>query len=715
MPAKKKSSVKKTHKKTKKEIKKLAKEEIEQPVNDVLSIEDSKKTEVETGASRDQDFIEEIEEIEEEQDEINGLENDETENDLEDDTEELESEEEEEEKEEVIDEKDAIKHNPQTSHQKRKQTHERIEEGLNAIYGKEKVDFSKVDRKHTRLTSILLTVVITLSVVALAVLTAFFVYQKYFSAPSDQRFEISINAPEELVSGEKTSITINYKNPTNVPLADLQIDAKLPTAFHMQEATPGPSNIEDLIWEIGSLQAGSDQSITIEGVWIAEVPSSTPIQVFANYRPSNFNSDFQAISTVYVNTVSSTLATVFDGKEEGQPGETLEYEFTIENTGNETLETVEASLVLPNGFFLETSKPEIEAGKPPVWKFDVIESEAIEKITFSGSFAADTEGFQYFDINISIADENRSLPQTHVQGFTDVVGDNLSLQLVANGSTNNVTAKLGENVRIAIAIENTGENIIENASLLLDFQADKSIPLIWNDAELDGGAITSAGILWSNSALGKLTPGQKRTLNLTFPLRDALTNSHADTFQILAATTVDGLTVKSTPITLSINTQATFAASARYYTDNGAPLGIGPMPPQVGNYTTYRVVWSIDNDLHDLDNVRVQALLPPHVTWKNQFDVDLGNITFDEDSRMVVWNITQLPKNISHLDATFSISINPDGNDVGTFVKLMSGSTMTAKDTVTNATLTTATESITTELPEDPFADGKGIVVDLIQ
>lgn len=592
----------------------------------------------------------------------------------------------------------------------KKEEGENIEEGLEAIYGKGKMDFSKVERKRTRLTSILLTVVITLAIVALTAWVGFFIYQKYFSETSDKQFEVTININDELVSGEMATIEIAYKNLANVPIADLQIDANLPTAFHIDKAEPGPSDVDEMIWEIGSLGTGSDQKIIIEGIWIAEVPSSTPIQVFANYRPSNFNADFQEIKTVYVNTISSSLETTFEGAEEAQPGQKVTYEFTVENTGDQTMKNIETELSLPAGFFLESSTPAITAGQSANWKFEEIQPDGKETVKIEGSFAADTEGFQYFVVETKIQDNNRTLLQSKAEGFTDIIGDNLSIQLVANGSSSNVTADIGGTLRIALALENSGESQLDDLSLLLDFKSDKSIPLNWNDAELDGGVITSDGILWNKAALGSLIPGEKRILNLTFPIRSALNETHADTFDVFAAASIGDLIIKSTPVHVSVITQAAFSTQARYYTENGAPLGSGPLPPVVGSETTYRIFWTLDNELHQLNNTSVQAILPPHVTWKNQFDSDLGTVSYDRDTRTVTWDISQMSTEITHIGATFSISISPDGDDIGTFVKLISGSTMTATDSVTKTTITKSTDSLTTELPDDEYANGKGVV-----
>ena len=57
---------------------------------------------------------------------------------------------------------------------------EAIESGLKAIYGNDEVDFSTLERAPSRLTNILLTIVITLAVVGLGAGIAFFIYQSFF-------------------------------------------------------------------------------------------------------------------------------------------------------------------------------------------------------------------------------------------------------------------------------------------------------------------------------------------------------------------------------------------------------------------------------------------------------------------------------------------------------------------------------------------------------
>ena len=608
------------------------------------------------------------------------------------------------------------KHAEHKTHHSHKEEEEEkeilIEEGLEAIYGSGDVDFTKLDHAQNRLTNILLTSVVLLGVLAVVAWGGFFVYSNFFETGHDEAFTLEISMDEELTSGERTSIELAYGNPTTVPIAALEIDVNLPSTFVADTFSEDPSNMDDLIWEIGELAGISDGSIIVEGVWIAEVPSETPVQAYATFRPANFNADFEDIAVEYITTIDSVLETEIIGPEEALPGDDLAYEIIVTNSSEELVSGVELSLALPDGFYIDESEPALESGAEPLWSVEQIEAGATETISLTGSFAADVEGFQYIDATAGIVTEHRTLPQHTSQAYTDVLQSDLSVQLAANGATDEVSVDLGSSLRVSLSYENTGGGSVEDLSLLLDFQSDDSIPIDWNSASLDGGVITRDGIVWNASTLGEIAEGDRQLLNLSFPLDASIGVGDTDAFTLIASASSGGNTVRSSPISISINTEANFDAVIRYYDENGAVLGDGPIPPSVGETTTYRVFWSIENSLHDLSNVRISATLPPHVTWTDRTNANLGTLHFDSVNRTVIWTIDNLSTAISTLEANFAISITPDADDVGSFVKLLSASSFEATDTVTSSALTRSIESLTTEAPEDEFAAGAGIVVE---
>ncbi len=621
-------------------------------------------------------------------------------------------------------EKKHAPHEPHTDRtQKHEKTHEHIkherhphkedkelmmDEGLEAIYGDGAIDFEKLDRGGNRLTKILIAAVIVLAVLAVTAWAGFFVYTKFFEVSHDKNFELEILMDEELTSGQTTQIEIQYANPTTVPIASLELDVNLPSTFRVYSFSEDPTNLDDLIWEMGSLPGITDNIITIEGVWVAEAPSETPVQVYANYKPGNFNSTFEDIAVVYVTTLESTLTALIEGPEEASAGETLDYTLSVENIGDEPFEDLQVSVDLPQGFYLEDSDPELEAGGPAEWDIDFIDAKEIIEISFSGTFASNIEGFQYFDASVDLVTETREIEQSSAQAYTDVLQNDISVQLVANGVTDETSVDVDSNLRISIGLENTEDTPIEDLSVLLDFQSDDSIPIGWSNSTLDSGTITSDGIYWT---LDSIEPGEKILINTSFPIDSELGVGDADTFQVVASSTYEGRKVLSSPMSILINSEADLQTSIRYYEDSGAVLGNGPLPPQVDQTTTYSVIWTIDNSLHDLEDVTVSADLPPHVSWAGNATHDLGSINYNGSEHSVAWTVDSLTSDLSSIEGRFSISITPDSGDVGSFVKLISGSELKATDSSTGESLTSSTDSLTTDLVDDMYAIVEGGVV----
>ncbi len=589
---------------------------------------------------------------------------------------------------------------------------ELVQEGLEAIYGDKEMDFTKLDRGPSRLTQILLSAVVVLGVVSATAWAGFFTYTRYFSPLEEETFTLEIDAPEELVSGEEVEIDIRYKNPTTVPIASLVLEIRLPDTFELAGTDPQPTDFDEFIWELGELSAGSDNVIQLSGRWFAETSSSTPIQVAASYRPANFNADFEAIETLYVTTLESVIDLSIDGPSEASPGEEVSYTFTAENTSEKDLSGLELQLDTPDGFYISSSDPALEDNLDPVWTIEALATGEPQTISITGSYASDQEGFQYLDATIGLANGDEFLAQTTAQSFTDLLGTDVSLQIVVNGQTDDVSIDPGDDLRISLSFHNRGEDTLEDVSLLLDFQSDDPMPIGWSDASLDGGTVTSSGIVWSAETIEEIPAGDKVTVHATFPTNSSIAADVVDRFPVVASASFGENDVRSSTIQITFNTEANFSAEARYYNEEGAPLGSGPLPPTVGETTTYRVIWTIDNTLHELDDITVSAVLAGDAEWSDLSSADLGSVTFDETSRTVTWSTSSMPTTVSSIEAQFAIEVTPDSSHVGTFIKLLSGSSLQTTDASTESSIQKTTTGLTTDLETDEFASGKGAVVE---
>ena len=253
----------------------------------------------------------------------------------------------------------------------------------------------------------------------------------------------------------------------------------------------------------------------------------------------------------------------------------------------------------------------------------------------------------------------------------------------------------------------------------LNITSEGTAPIDWEHSDLGDGTRSGQTVTWSGAdlVLGGLIPaGQRETIDLSLRIVSEL-GTLKDTFTINAVTVVGqiaGVTtnreLQSTPITVSLNSDVVLSASSHYYL-GGAVVGTGPIPPEVGSETGYRIVWNIENSVHALDQVLVSATLPPGITYVGGRQTELGVLTFDESSRTLSWDIERIPTTVTELEAAFDVAVTPNETQIGTFVKLVNESTLTATDSATGARIQASGPSLTTDTGDDEAA-GLGVVVE---
>lgn len=161
------------------------------------------------------------------------------------------------------------------------------------------------------------------------------------------------------------------------------------------------------------------------------------------------------------------------------------------------------------------------------------------------------------------------------------------------------------------------------------------------------------------------------------------------------------------PLTLEIAGELRVTASARYFTPEGDQVGRGPLPPRVGQTTKYWVTWDAQNILRKVDRVAVRAILPNGVEWAGRAMVTDGDgPTFDAASRTVTWTIGKLERSMS---ASFELAVTPTVGQMGSFAVLLGETKAQGVDDL-GTELTVAASTVTTELPLDQRAQGKGRV-----
>ncbi len=603
-----------------------------------------------------------------------------------------------------------------------------FETELKAIYKEngKMPNLTKLDKnRSSRMTRFLIRFIVIALILA-AVAWAGFLFFNPFGGADGQSLEILIDGPEQVTSGEEVSFEIKYDNNGRVPMAALEIQLNLPETFYLSEANPAPTKDEDT-WTVGSLKKGGKGTIELTGVILGSVNTTSTIQAIVTYRPSNFNADFQDIETMEFTIDNSVVETALASPSKAVPGDVIEYKLELTNTSESALENIFVGIHAPNSWIIESTSPELVEEKL-YWLVSKVESEETIELTLTGSFAAEAQGLQDVTFVSYFEDaEGVQLTQTTDRAQTDVLGSDLVVQTIINGSSSDQSASPGDTLRMSINYSNSGEEVVGGVVISVTFSSEngQDVPIQWENADISGGYFDPVEneITWgpnSTPDLATLEVGEEGVIDLSLPILDDLDpETLAD--QIVVAVesslnTIGGVNspreLSSSPITISINSDFNPTAESRYYNDNGSALGSGPMPPEVNEITSYQIIWSVDNSIHELEDVVLSTTLPLDVAWTGSTSTDIGQLSYDPESRVARWSIDSLPTSIESVTADFEVSITPEEADVGSFVKLSNRISVTATDTVTGDNLTRSLDELSTNLVNDTYAAGQGIVIE---
>jgi uncharacterized repeat protein (TIGR01451 family) len=605
---------------------------------------------------------------------------------------------------------------------KKRRNKREIKKELRSIYedadGK-MPDLSKLAPRTSGFTRTLITVVVFLSVIAILAWAGFFLFtQGLFQ--DNESLTLNIEGPETAISGEEVSYTIRYENTGNVPVASLSAKLNFPSTFHIYSTIPETTANEDE-WTIGSLSPGSDGAITINGIFLSEVPSSQRIQALFNYKPANFSSEFQDLISKKVTIDESVVALSLSGPEKALAGDESEYILNVQNMSTDPIYNLRVTPALPDDFTVTAADPEMEEGTS-YWNVDILEPGELLALTLNGAYTSSAAGEQTLSATIGFVDEDLVLTQATQDLLTDVLGGSVGFSLIVNGSNNDQTAEVGQILRLSIDYENNSDQSIEDLSFELSITGEGDLPIDWENASISDGLRTSSTIVYNSETheeLTELNPSDEGVIDISLPIYDTLTENATDTFTInlkAVLSQVAGISsvreIESTPIVVSLNSDTSIAAHARYFSTGGTSIGTGPLPPIVGETSTFRVYWSINNALHALDDIEFMTTLPQDVTWLDNADKDIGDVTYDATTRQVTWTTSRLPTEVESAGAWFEIAINPAEQDIGSFMKLTNTTSFTATDSETSTELSDTLDLITTELPNDDFASGLGVVME---
>jgi hypothetical protein len=163
-----------------------------------------------------------------------------------------------------------------------------------------------------------------------------------------------------------------------------------------------------------------------------------------------------------------------------------------------------------------------------------------------------------------------------------------------------------------------------------------------------------------------------------------------------------------------VTSDVQFASKAVYSV--GPIVNRGPIPPKVGQETTYTIVWSIVNTSNDIANATVRAVIPPYAKFTGTVLPAKENIVYNDATKEIIWSPGNIAAGVgvgsAPREVYFQMVLYPSLSQISTSPKIMYDQHFSAQDAYTGQVLEQTREFLDVGLLYDPkFIQTDGKVV----
>lgn len=548
-------------------------------------------------------------------------------------------------------------------------------------------------------------------------------------------FALEIDGPAQVSLGEEQVYELVWRNTGVQGLQDVEVRLNAPLDFTITQIEPAPSDSVLRVWRLGWVPGRAEGRLRIKGFFVGSLGGQSALQGLTTYRLQRDKPSLQGAVLQTVTYTGTVLAGNLLFPERVVAGEPASLRYVVANLGKQPIHNLMARVTFPAGFIPGTVATSVQVDpteRRATFPIGTLAPNTFYTAFLPGVFASGMSGDAAFQAEAGrVALDGAFLAAARSESRLAIAPGDLVLRLVANGVDTERSLEPGEPLRVTLGYQNVNDEPVRDLSLTLQLESvlngrstTGTSLLQWSqmDNPLGGASTTRTRIqtvVYDKSripAFAEIAPQSQGSVEVGWPTLAAASGTREAFIRVtaIARGSIGGektpRTIRSQPITLRYRTDADVVVEARYFTEEGAPLGSGPLPPVVGKTTNYRVYWQVRKTLHDLSEARVSAVLPKIVAWTGKTEAEGGVFAYDETTRTVSWSLGRVPDGVKSIEGWFELALTPQGVDVGRFASLLGETAFQAQDARLNELVTRTKPALNTDLSQDEGARGKGVV-----
>ncbi|XOB41186.1 MAG: hypothetical protein ACKKMW_00335 [Candidatus Nealsonbacteria bacterium] len=516
---------------------------------------------------------------------------------------------------------------------------------------------------------------------------------------SKELLRLDILGPSEITLGEEVEYVVRYQNKGEFRLDNPELVFEAPEysikdGEFFERQILGPEELGEAIYP------GEEKTFSFKISILGKEGDIKITKASLSYQPKDLKARYQSSSEFTSQIKSAPLTFDFDLPSKVASGKDFIFRINYFSNIEHLLTNLRCQIEYPYGFeFINSTPKSIEQTE---WEIPVLNKSEGGRIEISGRLSGDLGEAKVFKAELGVWKNGEFIILKEAIKGVEMVRHSLYIRQEINSNPQYVAVP-GDWLHYEIYFKNVGEDSVSNLFMVnqlegeaFDFQTIKS----------DYGAFqagdNSIVFDWRRVPdLQYLIPMEEGKVDFFIKLKDDLGS-------------VKNPVLKNKVFIGQVKEE--------FVTKIGSKLGIdqkayfqdevfgnsGPVPPQVGQATTYTIMWHIRNYYSDVKNAKVKATLPQNIELTGRVfpEPELERFTFDSQSREIVWLAGDLERGIGvtqqPLTIAFQVTFTPAAYQRGLIPNIINKAQITAEDSWTQAIIEGSTSALNTTLPDDP-------------
>jgi len=527
---------------------------------------------------------------------------------------------------------------------------------------------------------------------ALAGVLGFWFWQK--NIYSKETLKLEILGPENVDLADEFDYIVKYKNNGTIRLEEPKLIFEYPKQAVIED---NKSSFQEITLE--DIYPGEEKTVSFKARLLGKEGESFTAKATLSYQPKNLKARYESTTTFTTTIKSVPLTFEFDLPSQVESGENFIFRINYFSNVDYLLTDLRCQTDYPLSFeFIESTPTSLEKNE---WEIPVLNKSQGGRIEISGKVSGEVGEAKVFRAKLGVWKEGEFILLKEIEKGSEVIKPSIYLRQEINGNPQYV-ALPGDWLHYEIYFKNIGDDDLNNLFMVNKLEGDAfDFQTIKSDLGSCQPGDDSVVFDWKRvSKLQYLAPMEEGKVDFWIKLKDDLGMAKNP----ILRNKVFVSQVKEEFVT-KISSKLEMVQKG-YFQDEVFG-NTGPLPPKVGEKTTYTIMWQVKNYYSDVKDVKVKAILPQGIELTGTIfpEEEVSKFAFDPQSREIVWSIGDLKmgQGISDLgpNISFQIAFTPQESQRGQTPEIIGEAKITGEDSWTDRILEATSKAINTTLPDD--------------